>query len=57
VLVILAASSEATCPANNCNFTFATPISTVASLIHSFNAVSNALEITISGSGFPAGNT
>ena len=58
VIVVLAAASEATCDdGNGCKFEFKTPTVTVSSVSTAINMVSKAIEISVTGSGFPTGNT
>jgi len=57
VIVVLAASEEATCPGDDCKFSFVAPGATVTSLTPAFNATTNTLEVTLAGTGLPDGNT
>lgn len=57
VLVVLAASSEATCAAaNSCNFTFQSPSASITNLTAVYNPASSSYEVTAAGTGFTTGD-
>jgi len=61
VLVFLAASFESTCNdgntwPNGCKFNYVAPVASVSTLIPSFEAASNSLIMTLTGTGFSTGD-
>ena len=57
LIVVLAASSEATCPNNNCKFSFNAPVASVTSLTAGYDAATKSITYTLAGTGFTAGDT
>ena len=55
--MIFGATSSATCPGNDCTFSFVAPVATLTGLTAAHDATTNTIQVTAVGTGFTSGDT